>query len=73
MPTYAVLDRSDFCIAISGWKPVCGLIRKLLSPPLSTRTLHVMGRNDVIIPEEHTGLLVNACSNRRIEYHEGGT
>ena len=64
---------SDFCIECAGWKPMWTHTKELFEPSLSTRSLHVLGRTDCLIIEEQASLLLNSCSNKRIEYHEGGT
>lgn len=40
--------------------------------PLSLPTLHVIGKNDVIVTEERSRTLVRECEDNRVEYHEGG-
>jgi len=62
----------NFCVAISGFRlrdPFCDL---LFDGQYSTPTLHVIGKNDIIVIEERSKLLVEASSNKRVEEHEGG-
>ncbi|WWD16485.1 hypothetical protein CI109_100911 [Kwoniella shandongensis] len=42
--------------------------------PLPTElvTLHILGKNDIIVVEENTHLLASKCLNSRVESHEGG-
>ncbi|KAF9448267.1 hypothetical protein P691DRAFT_56168 [Macrolepiota fuliginosa MF-IS2] len=61
-----------FCIAVSGFKltdPICDI---LFTPSYSTPTLHVIGKNDVVVIEERSRKLVEVSSNKRVEEHEGG-
>ncbi|KAG8687381.1 hypothetical protein FRC09_013520, partial [Ceratobasidium sp. 395] len=62
----------DFCILVSGFKPVDKDIGPLFKIPLRTPSLHVLGRNDVIVSLERGRTLVDACENPRLEEHEGG-
>ncbi|KZT61221.1 hypothetical protein CALCODRAFT_506428 [Calocera cornea HHB12733] len=45
-------------------------------PPLPARlrtpTLHVLGRTDTFMPATKSWALIGACTNARVEYHEGG-
>ncbi|EIW69009.1 hypothetical protein TREMEDRAFT_39324 [Tremella mesenterica DSM 1558] len=40
--------------------------------PAHLSTLHVIGKNDVIVTEERSRGLIAQCENARVEYHEGG-
>ncbi|KAG8737635.1 hypothetical protein FRC10_007977 [Ceratobasidium sp. 414] len=62
----------EFCIFISGFKPMDKEIAPLFNVPLKTPSLHVLGRNDVIVSMERGKTLVDACENPRLEEHEGG-
>ncbi|QRV83842.1 hypothetical protein RhiJN_11858 [Ceratobasidium sp. AG-Ba] len=62
----------DFCVLVSGFKPVDKDIGPMLDVPLKTPSLHVLGRNDVIVSVERGKTLVDACENPRLEEHEGG-
>ncbi|KAF8058770.1 FSH1-domain-containing protein [Lyophyllum atratum] len=62
----------DFCVAVSGFRlrdPFCD---PLFDGRYSTPTLHVIGKNDVIVHEERSRQLVETSSNKRVEEHEGG-
>ncbi|KAI0828550.1 FSH1-domain-containing protein [Trametes gibbosa] len=61
-----------FCIAAAGYKPRNAICDVVLETPYSTPTLHILGRNDVVIGEETSKTLINMNTNRRIEYHDGG-
>ena len=37
-----------------------------------TRTLHIYGTADDIIPPERTQTLIDVSKNKRVEFHEGG-
>jgi hypothetical protein len=43
-----------------------------MSPSYSTPTLHVIGRNDVIVIEERSKVLLEVSANKRVEEHDGG-
>ncbi|KAG5646207.1 hypothetical protein DXG03_004033 [Asterophora parasitica] len=61
-----------FCVAVSGFRlrdPFCD---SLYEPQYTTPTLHVIGKNDVIVHEERSRLLVDASANARVEEHDGG-
>ncbi|KAG9077350.1 hypothetical protein FS749_010772 [Ceratobasidium sp. UAMH 11750] len=62
----------EFCILVSGFKPVDKEIGPLFNMPLKTPSLHILGRNDVIVSLERGRTLVDACENPRLEEHEGG-
>ena len=66
------LPGSDFCIAVSGFKPPGHYSAALFAPTYATKTLHVLGRNDVIVVEERSKTLLEVSSNKRVEYHDGG-
>jgi hypothetical protein len=63
---------SKFCVAVSGFKPPDPLATTIMSPSYSTPTLHVIGRNDVVVIEERTRLLLEVSANKRVEEHDGG-
>jgi hypothetical protein len=43
-----------------------------MSPSYSTPTLHVIGKNDIIVIEERSKTLVEVSDNKRVEEHDGG-
>jgi len=62
----------QFCIAVSGFRMRDATINNLFEPSFSTYTLHVLGRNDIIVTEERSRILIEASANKRIEQHDGG-
>jgi hypothetical protein len=63
---------SKFCVCVAGFLAPDPLATTLVSPYYSTPTLHVLGRNDVIVIEEWTNVLINNSTNTRVERHDGG-
>lgn len=61
-----------FCIAISGFKAPGSLSAETFGTSYSTPTLHVIGRNDVIVVEERSKVLLDLSQNKRLEEHDGG-
>jgi hypothetical protein len=49
--------------------PICD---PFYSPSLATRTLHVIGKTDVVVVEERSRQLVELSANKRVEEHDGG-
>ncbi|KAF7342051.1 FSH1 domain-containing protein [Mycena venus] len=62
-----------FCVAVSGFRlsgdPISDAIYET---PFSTPTLHIIGRNDVVVIEERSHKLVSISTNARVEEHDGG-
>jgi hypothetical protein len=48
--------------SFAGWFPL----------PANLPVLHVIGRTDVVVPEERSQSLIDGCENSRVEYHTGG-
>lgn len=42
------------------------------TPSFTTRTLHVIGRTDVVVVEERSRQLAEVSANKRVEEHDGG-
>ncbi|KAI0034841.1 FSH1-domain-containing protein [Vararia minispora EC-137] len=61
-----------FCIAASGFKPAGEFAARVFEGGYETPTLHVIGRNDVIVIEERSRSLVDVSKNARVEMHDGG-
>jgi len=61
-----------FCVSVSGFKISDPLGTTLMSPSYSTPTLHVIGKNDIIVIEERSKTLVEVSDNKRVEEHDGG-
>lgn len=64
--------RRQFCVSVAGFRPRSPLVDTILLPSYSTRTLHVLGRTDVIVVEERSKPLLELSSNKRVEWHDGG-
>lgn len=62
----------EFCVLVSGFRPVDGELGPLFSTPITTPSLHVLGRNDAIVVPERGRTLVDVCKDPRVEEHEGG-
>lgn len=61
-----------FCVAVSGFKAPGFLSAEIFGTSYSTPTLHVLGRNDVIIIKERSKGLLDLSQNKRLEEHDGG-
>ncbi|KAI0317406.1 serine hydrolase FSH [Amylostereum chailletii] len=61
-----------FCISASGFKPVGAFAEKLFTESFNTPTLHVIGKNDVLVVPERSQTLVEVSANARVEEHDGG-
>ncbi|KAH9855499.1 FSH1-domain-containing protein [Lenzites betulinus] len=61
-----------FCITVAGYKPKSPQCDLIFKPTYSTPTLHIIGRNDIVIVEEDSLRLVAINTNHRVEYHDGG-
>lgn len=49
--------------------PICD---PFYGPNFATRTLHVIGRTDVVVVEERSRQLAELSANKRVEEHDGG-
>jgi len=62
-----------FGVYVSGFLPLDANINALFQDgKLKTPSLHVLGRNDVIVGVKRAQTLVDACENPRVEWHDGG-
>ncbi|KAG8988358.1 hypothetical protein FRB90_002801 [Tulasnella sp. 427] len=62
-----------FGIFVGGFKPVPPPLAAVFSEgPVTTPTLHVIGRNDVIVYAPRSQTLIDACQSPRVEQHDGG-
>lgn len=61
-----------FCVAVSGFKAPGSLSAEAFGTSYSTPTLHVLGKNDVIVIEERSKGLLDLSQNKRLEEHDGG-
>ena len=58
-------------MAVSGFKPVDLSVLPVMES-YNTPTLHVLGRNDVLVVAERSQTLIDVSTNKRVEYHDGG-
>ncbi|KAI9511450.1 FSH1-domain-containing protein [Russula earlei] len=61
-----------FCIAVSGFKVAGPLSAAVFSEGYATPTLHVLGKNDILVVEERSRVLINVSAGKRVVEHEGG-
>ncbi|CDO72032.1 hypothetical protein BN946_scf184943.g67 [Trametes cinnabarina] len=59
-------------VTAAGFRPKSPLCDAIFLPSFSTPTLHILGRNDVIVVEERAKSLLDVSANKRVEYHDGG-
>ncbi|KAL1662659.1 serine hydrolase FSH, partial [Schizophyllum commune] len=70
--TFLTDVRSEFCINVAGFKVRDPLFAQTYGAGYSTPTLHVIGRNDVVVIPERSQTLVDVSLNGRLELHDGG-
>ncbi|KAH9975572.1 serine hydrolase FSH [Lactifluus volemus] len=61
-----------FCVAASGFKVAGPLSAAIFSEGYTTPTLHILGRNDILVVEERSRVLINDSLGKRVEEHDGG-
>ncbi|KAG2153248.1 serine hydrolase FSH [Suillus clintonianus] len=61
-----------FCVAVSGFKAPGSLSADIFGTSYSTPTLHILGRNDVIVIEERSKALLDLSQDKRLKEHDGG-
>ncbi|KAH9067735.1 FSH1-domain-containing protein [Lactarius vividus] len=61
-----------FCVAVSGFKVAGPLSTAVFSEGYVTPTLHVLGKNDILVIEERSRVLINVSKTKRVEMHDGG-
>ncbi|KAJ7789914.1 FSH1-domain-containing protein [Mycena olivaceomarginata] len=62
-----------FCVAVSGFRMVGDpIVDAIYETTFSTPTLHVIGKNDVVVIEERSHQLAKISTNARVEEHDGG-
>jgi hypothetical protein len=44
----------------------------VFSDGYATPTLHVLGKNDIIVVEERSRVLINISIGKRVQEHDGG-
>ncbi|KAL1744841.1 serine hydrolase FSH [Schizophyllum fasciatum] len=62
----------EFCINVAGFKVRDPAFADTYGSGYSTPTLHIIGRNDVVVVPERSQTLVDASLNGRLEQHDGG-
>ena len=74
-PPHPSLHAPKFLISVGGFLPVPKepSLSHLFPLPASLPTLHIVGRNDIVVTEEKSRTLWEKCENSRVEYHDGGT
>jgi hypothetical protein len=70
---YGTCLRSKFCVAVSGFKVAGPFSAAIFSEGYTTPTLHVLGKNDILVVEERSQVLINVSMGKRVEEHDGGT
>ncbi len=68
-----IRPRSKFCVSVSGFKIAGPISAAVFSEGYATPTLHVLGKNDILVVEERSRVLINISIGKRVEEHEGGT
>jgi len=58
---------------VSGFKVPGPLSNAVFAEGYVTPTLHVLGKNDILVVEERSRVLINVSTGKRVEEHEGGT
>jgi len=73
-PPHPSLIAPKFLISVGGFLPVPKepSLSNLFPLPASLPTLHIVGRNDIVVTEEKSRTLWEKCENSRVEYHDGG-
>ncbi|KAI0262227.1 serine hydrolase FSH [Gloeopeniophorella convolvens] len=61
-----------FCVAVSGFKIAGPLSASVFADGYATPTLHVLGKNDILVVEERSRKLISVSAGKRVEEHEGG-
>lgn len=67
-----LMNPSQFCVSVSGFKVNSPLASEIFGESYATPTLHVFGKTDVVVIEERSRALLNLSANARLEEHEGG-
>lgn len=67
-----IQSHSKFCVSVSGFKIAGPISAAVFSEGYATPTLHVLGKNDIIVVEERSRVLINISIGKRVEEHYGG-
>ena len=57
---------------MSGFKVAGPISAAVFSEGYATPTLHVLGKNDILVVEERSRVLIDISIEKRVEEHEGG-
>ncbi|KAG8939116.1 hypothetical protein FRC00_014173, partial [Tulasnella sp. 408] len=61
-----------FGIFVGGFKPLAAPLAAVFSEgPITTPTVHVIGKNDTIVYAPRSQTLIDVCENPRVEQHDG--
>lgn len=62
------------CIFVGGFLPAPKSpdFSSLFPLPATLPTVHITGKNDVVVTPERSQSLIDACLNKRVEVHDGG-
>lgn len=73
-PSNPHLQPFKFLISVGGFlpTPVEPDLSHFFPLPASLKTLHIIGKNDIVVTEEKSLTLVRASQDARLEYHDGG-
>jgi hypothetical protein len=69
---YGLWPFSTFCVSVSGFKVAGPISAAVFSEGYATPTLHVLGKNDILVVEERSRVLIETSTEKRVEVHEGG-
>ena len=69
---YGLRPFSKFCVSVSGFKVAGPISAAVFSDGYATPTLHVLGKNDILVVEERSRVLIEISTEKRVEVHEGG-
>jgi len=58
---------------VAGFKVAGPLSAAVFAEGYTTPTLHVLGRNDILVVEERSRVLIDVSLGKRVEEHDGGT
>ncbi|EIN06596.1 hypothetical protein PUNSTDRAFT_54011 [Punctularia strigosozonata HHB-11173 SS5] len=61
-----------FCVSVAGFLPRGDLPAAIFESGYSTPTLHVLGKNDIVVTEERARTLLELSLVKRVVEHDGG-
>lgn len=62
----------QFCISISGFRLIDPATTRILTPSFKTPTMHILGKEDNIVPLQRSQALIALSENSRVIKHDGG-